>query len=47
MSEFLKTLLDGLMKLADKADALTPMLQVVAVILALGVIAMMVSRGGH
>jgi hypothetical protein len=47
MSESLKTLFDGLTKLADKADVLTPMLQVVAVILALVVIALMVRRGGH
>jgi hypothetical protein len=47
MSETIKTIVDCLEKLADKAAVLTPLLQVIAVILALAVIAMMVMRGGH
>ncbi|AJX15297.1 hypothetical protein [Burkholderia ubonensis] len=47
MSELVKTIAESLEKLADKSSMLTPMLQVIAVIIALIVIGIMVTRGGH
>lgn len=46
MSELVKTIADCVDKLADKAGSLTPLLQVVAVIVGLTVIGVMVAKGG-
>ncbi|HDR9757883.1 TPA: hypothetical protein QDC44_002007 [Burkholderia cepacia ATCC 25416] len=46
MSELVKTIAECADKLADKASSLTPLLQVVAVIIGLTVIGVMVAKGG-
>ncbi|CAJ5053607.1 MULTISPECIES: hypothetical protein [Burkholderia] len=46
MSELGKTIVECVDKLADKASSLTPLLQVIAVIIGLTVIGVMVAKGG-
>ncbi|WP_175709141.1 hypothetical protein [Burkholderia ambifaria] len=46
MSELVKTIVECADKLADKAPSLTPLLQVIAVIIGLAVIGVMVAKGG-
>lgn len=47
MSELVKVIAESLDKLADKSATLTPMLAVVAVIVALVVLGLVVVKGGH
>lgn len=46
MSDLVKTIGECAAKLADKASSLTPLLQVIAVIIGLAVIGVMVVKGG-
>ncbi|WP_186159526.1 hypothetical protein [Burkholderia gladioli] len=47
MSELIKTIAESLEFLADKSAALTPLLQIIAIIIALVVIGLMVTHGGR
>lgn len=47
VNELIKTIVACIEKIADKAGTLTPLLQVVAVIIGLSVIGVMVLRGGR
>ena len=47
MSELVKVIAESLDKLAEKASTLTPMLAVIAVIVALVVLGLVVVKGGH
>jgi hypothetical protein len=47
MSELIKTIAESLDLLAGKSAALTPLLQIIAIIIALVVIGLMVTHGGR
>jgi hypothetical protein len=47
MSELIKTIAESLELLADKSAALTPLLQIIAIIIALVVIGLMVTHGSR
>ncbi|WP_157774007.1 hypothetical protein [Ralstonia mannitolilytica] len=47
MGELVKVICMSLEKLADRSAALTPMLAVIAVIVALVVLGLVVIKGGH